>query len=308
MGTIVPSISIFILRITPLRKQTCRPPGFVSLRPADLGFRILLEVSLSSTCSLGIHLMSGNSTSIARSAVKLIQTKAPICRVLIVDRDSMSGDLLAMALTRACDCEAIVVDSVRLLHELSTTKTDIVVIGSDLNSIPGAGFDLAHKASRAHENVSVVMLLNHTTQESVVTAFRSGARAVFSRQQPMADFVDCIDHVKRGFIWAGRHETDSLLEAFKSIPAPNVATNGDSPTLTARELQVVQHAAKGKTNRAIANDLSLSEHTVKNYLFRAFEKLGVSNRVELLFYLTIRGHSFGPADTDDSEVDISIEA
>jgi two-component system nitrate/nitrite response regulator NarL len=55
----------------------------------------------------------------------------------------------------------------------------------------------------------------------------------------------------------------------------------------------VQCAATGQTNKAIASELGLSEHTVKNYLFRAFEKLGVSSRVELLFYLTSRGHSFG---------------
>jgi len=42
----------------------------------------------------------------------------------------------------------------------------------------------------------------------------------------------------------------------------------------------------------IASEMGLSEHTVKNYLFRAFDKLGVSSRVELLFYLTTRGHSF----------------
>jgi two-component system, NarL family, nitrate/nitrite response regulator NarL len=53
-------------------------------------------------------------------------------------------------------------------------------------------------------------------------------------------------------------------------------------------MQVVRAAASGKTNKAIARDLRLSEHTVKNYLFRAFEKLGVSNRVELLFYLSTR--------------------
>lgn len=240
--------------------------------------------------------------------MKLIQNVAPVYRVLIVDRDSMSGDLLAMALTRACDCDAIVVDSTDLLAQLATKKVDIVVIGSDLNSIPGAGFDLAHKASRVHPETSVVMLLNHTTPESVIIAFRSGARAVFSRQQSMSDFEDCINHVKKGFIWAGRQETNSLLEALKNIPAPNVQQTGDSPNLTARELQVVQYAAKGKTNRAIANELALSEHTVKNYLFRAFEKLGVSNRVELLFYLTIRGHSFGPASADDLEMDLSMEA
>ena len=68
--------------------------------------------------------------------------------------------------------------------------------------------------------------------------------------------------------------------------------------LTARELQVVQYAARGKTNKAIASELYLSEHTVKNYMFRAFEKLHVSNRVELLFYLAARGHPFGPPEIE----------
>ena len=49
-------------------------------------------------------------------------------------------------------------------------------------------------------------------------------------------------------------------------------------------------AAEGKTNRTIANELGLSEHTIKNYLFRVFEKLGITSRVELLFYLTTQGH------------------
>lgn len=241
--------------------------------------------------------------------MKLIQKISPTYRILIVDRDSMSGDLLAMALTQVCDCDAVVVDPSDLLPELQNRKVDIVVIGSELNSIPGTGFDLAHKASKVHPDISVVMLLNHTRPESVIMAFRSGARAVFSRQQSMTEFVDCIEHVKKGFIWAGRQETNSLLEAFKNIPAPSVMTSGDLPALTARELQVVKSAAKGKTNRAIASELALSEHTVKNYLFRAFEKLGVSNRVELLFYLTIRGHSFGAADLDDeSEIDLGMEA
>jgi DNA-binding CsgD family transcriptional regulator len=53
-------------------------------------------------------------------------------------------------------------------------------------------------------------------------------------------------------------------------------------------MQVVRAATSGKTNKAIASELHLSEHTVKNYLFRAFEKLGVFNRVELPFYLSTR--------------------
>jgi DNA-binding NarL/FixJ family response regulator len=69
----------------------------------------------------------------------------------------------------------------------------------------------------------------------------------------------------------------------------------------------VQCAATGQTNKAIASELGLSEHTVKNYLFRAFEKLGVSSRVELLFYLTVRGHSFGPRKVEPKEAEAPKE-
>jgi DNA-binding NarL/FixJ family response regulator len=70
----------------------------------------------------------------------------------------------------------------------------------------------------------------------------------------------------------------------------------------------VQCAAKGKTNKAIASELGLSEHTVKNYLFRAFDKLGVSSRVELLFYLTLRGHTFSGTKSEVVSPDLSLGA
>jgi len=224
--------------------------------------------------------------------VKIAQNAVPAFRVQIVVRDSMSSDLLANALLRDGRCKAVAVTASHLLHALSTSETDLVVIGADLNLRSGSAFDLANSVSCAHPNTAVVMLLNHATRESVLSAFRSGARGVFSRQQPMVEFLDCVEHVRRGFIWAGREETNFLVEAFRSIPTPNLATAPDSPALTARELEVVQYAAKGKTNKVIAIEMGLSEHTVKNYLFRVFEKLGVSSRVELLFHLTIRGHTF----------------
>jgi two-component system nitrate/nitrite response regulator NarL len=237
--------------------------------------------------------------------VKIVQDLGPAFRILIVDRDSMSGDLLANALVRESRCEAAAIQSTDLLRTLSTGEVDLLVIGAEVNSKSGNGFDLAHTVSRAYPSVSIVIILNHTTQESVINAFRSGARGVFSRQQSMTEFLDCVEHMQQGFIWAGRQETNSLLEAFKSFPAPNVVTAHDSPALTARELQVVQWAAKGKTNKAIATELGLSEHTVKNYLFRAFEKLGVSSRVELLFYLTLRGHTFSPTKSDGLDSNLS---
>jgi two-component system nitrate/nitrite response regulator NarL len=225
-----------------------------------------------------------------------IEQVAKITRVLIVDRETMSSDLLANALSRVERFEGSAIQPSDLLGALSTTEVDLVVIAVDANSNPGSSFNLANEVCRAYPNTYVIMLLNQTTHELVINSFRSGARGVFSRQLAMSDFLDCIGHVAKGLIWAGRRETSALLEAFTSIPAPNVLVASESSELTVRELQVVQCAAKGKTNKSIASELRLSEHTVKNYLFRAFEKLGVSNRVELLFYLTIQGHKFSAKD------------
>jgi two-component system, NarL family, nitrate/nitrite response regulator NarL len=209
-------------------------------------------------------------------------------RVLIVDRDSMSSDLLVNALVRNNRCHARTTEPLELLRALATRDVDLVIIGADVQTDTGTGYDLAHTVAHSHPNLSIVILLQHTTQESVIRAFRAGARGVFSRHQSITEFFDCIGHVGKGYIWAGRQETNTLVEAFKSIPTFTLISAKASPALTSRELQVVQCAAQGKTNRAIANELNLSEHTVKNYLFRAFEKLGVSSRVELLFYLNLQ--------------------
>jgi len=217
----------------------------------------------------------------------------------------MSSDLLANALSHERKCDASTIQSSELLPYLSKDTIDLVVIGAEARSDLGDGFDLANSVDRSYPHVAIVMLLNVTNQETVIKAFRSGARGVFSRHQSMPEFFDCVEHVRKGYIWAGKQETNSLVDAFKSIPTFSLAAAHEAQVLTARELQVVNCAAKGKTNRAIAAELSLSEHTVKNYLFRAFEKLGVSNRVELLFYLTLQNHSTASGESSDIDQEIA---
>ena len=213
----------------------------------------------------------------------------PRGRILIVDRDPMGGDLLANVLIRERGYQAESLAPARLLQEVGSTNVDLVVIAADLPSEPGAGLELAYQVNRAHPDIPIVILLHTSTHDTVIRAFRAGARGVFSRRQPMSELLDCVQQVSKGFIWAGRQETNNLRQALQSIPAPNAALSKDVPSLTAREMQVVRLAATGKTNKLIAEELLLSKHTVKNYLFRAFDKLGVSNRVELLFYLNSQG-------------------
>ena len=86
----------------------------------------------------------------------------------------------------------------------------------------------------------------------------------------------------QGEIWASKTELCYLLEALSdSAPAPITDSKGLN-LLTKREEDVVRLVAEGLTNREISERLSLSEHTVRNYLFRIFDKLGISSRVELV--------------------------
>jgi two-component system nitrate/nitrite response regulator NarL len=210
----------------------------------------------------------------------------PAFSAMIVDRDSMSSGLLASSLVRDLKCDAVAIRSANLLQALGVRDVDLVIISADVNGRPGAGFDLCKAVSCAHPKIPIVILMDQPSQKAVVKAFRCGARGLFSRQEAMSDFINCIEHVRRGCIWAGREESNFLLNAFRSGPAPIELTEDNASILTTRESQVVRHAATGKTNKTIASEMGLSEHTVKNYLFKAFEKLGVSSRVELLFYLT----------------------
>ncbi|MGA7524243.1 MAG: response regulator transcription factor [Acidobacteriaceae bacterium] len=224
-------------------------------------------------------------------------------RVLITDRDTMTSNLLATALNRERLLDATAIHPSSLLDSLSTSPAAVVVIGAELNCEARSGFDLATSVARSHPNSAIVMILNASTPNAVINAFRSGARGVFSRENPISDFVGCIDHVRKGFIWAGGQEAAFLVGALRNIPAPEFIAGDAVSSLTARELQVVQYAATGKTNKVIARELFLSEHTVKNYLFRAFDKLGVSSRVELLFLLTFREYRTGQDVAEASPLD-----
>jgi DNA-binding NarL/FixJ family response regulator len=208
----------------------------------------------------------------------------------------MSSDLLAKALTQDRQLQASAVQAADLLHTLATDRVNLLVISGDVGQRSENAFDLVHKVVTAHPNILIVVLLNRPSPHSVFDAFRFGARGVFSRERPIAEFLDCVDRVRKGFLWARGREADFLLQVLRNMPATSLVQAGDAPPLTEREHQVVQLAATGKTNKMIAHTLHLSEHTVKNYLFNAFDKLGVSSRVELLFYLTMKGHVFAPVE------------
>jgi DNA-binding CsgD family transcriptional regulator len=86
-------------------------------------------------------------------------------------------------------------------------------------------------------------------------------------------------------VWASSVELRYLLEAFREAEPTQLLDSRGEAILSKREQDVVRCVAEGLSNREIASRLKLTEHTVKNYLFRIFDKLGVSSRVEVVLYV-----------------------
>ncbi len=207
-------------------------------------------------------------------------------RAAIVGQDAMNSGLLAAMIRRELNCEAFGTSASELLSLLRNQAIDVAIIDADIGHEAGAGYGLATTISSEFPGVRIVMLVTKPSREATMSSLRAGACGIFNRQQPVSQFIECIDHVLDGSIWAGPAETRFLLTALKDTPSLNSDAMSHTLPLSAREMQVVHAAASGKTNKEIARELHLSEHTVKNYICRAFEKLGVSSRIELLLYLT----------------------
>ena len=164
-------------------------------------------------------------------------------------------------------------------------QADVAIISSSLRDGPEAGFSLLKRLSQANPLLCCVMLLDAGDKDLIIKAFRSGALGVVERDHSYELLCKCVYSVYRGQVWANSQQLKYLLEALVTgIPGKLTDAQGNV-LLSAREEQIVSLVAEGMKNREIAELLGLSEHTVKNHLFRIFERLGISSRAELILYL-----------------------
>jgi DNA-binding NarL/FixJ family response regulator len=172
-----------------------------------------------------------------------------------------------------------------MLRVVRTTNVHIILITVSLADDPLGGLTAIQQIRELHPETKCVTLFEASEAHLVVTAFRAGAKGVFFPGcDGFARLCRCVEKVHAGQIWANSAQLQELLDSvLQRTPLRLVSATGVQ-LLTKREEEVVQLVEEGLTNRQIAAELGLSEHTVRNNLFRIFDKLGVSTRVELALY------------------------
>ena len=222
----------------------------------------------------------------ARAAV-VSPEKLERIKVLAVESSRMNSQLLAEALAQDSGLDVLGIEPKRtsILAAVVRQRPQVILISTGLEGSSTQGFDLAREISATCPATRVVLLMDTSHPAAVVEAFRCGAYGIFSRTESSKSLAKCIHSVHQGQVWANSAELRYVLEALRASEPMHPVESGAAASLSKREKDVVCCVAEGLSNREIASRLGLTEHTVKNYLFRIFDKLEVSSRVEVALYV-----------------------
>lgn len=233
------------------------------------------------------------------AAESVTSTEMPIS-IVIADMNGLACKLLESELSkyrRQFTIVGLATTCKQLLILMQETDPAIVLIGLDLEDGPASGLNAIQQLRQHHVSSRSILLVDRFDRDVVTAAFRSGSRGIFLRSESDLRMLrKCIQYVHLGHKWANPEVFDYILDTFMGAAPPQIINVNGSAILSAREEMVVQLVAGGLSNRDIARELKLSEHTIKNYLFHIFDKVGVSNRVELVLFAS--AHMRSPERSD----------
>lgn len=212
-------------------------------------------------------------------------------RVVVAESSRMASQLIEGAFQKhrqKFEVNAFSGGSAETLQELEKKQPDVAIVSSDLQDGPLMGFKVLHRLRESNSRISTVMLLNSSERDLVIDAFCSGARGVFTRSHSVDALPKCIRVVHDGQVWVNNDQIELLLGLMMRLRPLQIARPDGTAVLTHREEEVVRLVAEGMRNEEISQKLAITEHTVRNYLCRIFEKLGLSSRVELVLYALSR--------------------
>ncbi|HLW78380.1 MAG TPA: response regulator transcription factor, partial [Terriglobia bacterium] len=173
------------------------------------------------------------------------------------------------------------VEAVRVVREL---RPDILLL--DIFMPRKSGLEaLREIASCPDLPTRTVVLAANIEKTQVAQAIRLGAKGVVLKEAATRLLLQCIREVIAGRCWVGHEVVSDLVDALREFnPEPQAGHVQGSFGITPREMEIIAAIVGGCTNRDIAQKFSLSQQTVKHHLTNIFDKLGVSNRLELALF------------------------
>ena len=173
------------------------------------------------------------------------------------------------------------VDSiVHLLTAVEKHPADVLVLEGSL--LAGTTNTIPEIVKRAPE-IKIIVQTAATDEAHTVELYRRGVRGIIPRSISPDLLVRCVRKIAAGETWIDNQSVNWVIEAYRS-QASALTNPRSQPRLSQKELAIINCITQGKRNKEIAYQLGTTEQVVKNYLRKIYDKLGVSDRLELALY------------------------
>lgn len=221
-------------------------------------------------------------------AVLASGSSTPI-RVLIADDHALFRHGLRKLLEAEEGFEVVgeASDGEMLVEMARRIQADVVLL--DLAMPRQDGMDALRELAAAEIPLRTLLLTASIDKSQIVQALKLGAYGVILKESTTQRLFDSIRCVMAGQYWVGRESVSDLVRALRSVSPAEGSSRSRQFGLTPREIEIVTLVVAGYSNPDIAQRCSISEQTVKHHVSNIFDKLGVSNRLELALFAVNHG-------------------
>ncbi|MCL6610165.1 MAG: response regulator transcription factor [Peptococcaceae bacterium] len=204
-------------------------------------------------------------------------------RVLIADDHTLVREGIRKILSLEKDIEIVgeAEDGREAIKIVLEKDVDVALL--DVNMPHVDGIEACRTIKREKPSVGIIALTIHDQEEYLFELIRAGALAYLLKDVSPGKLVETIRGVARGESYIPPRLMSIVFQEITRLSKKQQAS-GFQNDLTPREIEVLQYVARGDSNRLIANKLFISEKTVKNHLYRIFQKLNVEDRTQAALY------------------------
>jgi DNA-binding NarL/FixJ family response regulator len=221
------------------------------------------------------------------------EKKKATVRILIADDHPIVRDGLKKLLLLEDDFEVVgeAGDGREVLEKVQELDPDVLLL--DLRMPNLDGLSALQALQQTNKRTRVIVLTASEDKNEFVQAMKLGCSGIVLKQTAPDLIVKSIRKVNSGEIWLDSHTTAAVMRQFQtgteSVGSAQSGKGRERSPLSAREREIVALVAQGYKNKEMAEKMFISEQTVKNHLHNIFDKLGVSDRLELALYAIHKG-------------------
>lgn len=199
--------------------------------------------------------------------------------VLVVDDAELFREALKAAFTQeGFDVVGVAADAMAAIDMAREHEPDLVML--DL-LMPGmSGLEVVGTIQKASPRSRVVLLTASESAEDLLAAVKAGASGYLTKDTPLPRLAAAMRDVLEGGAAVSPAMGGKLFSAFRDLLRHSGSTAARRPELTGREIEILGLVGGGKTSREIAEELFISENTVRNHVRNILDKLGLKSRFE----------------------------